>query len=119
MDLKTREEMIAILRVLQESPKPYRSQRIAEVLLYSGIHLNERSVRNYLAHADELGWTENLGRRGRQLTLRGAKELEGALVVDKVGFVSTRVDTLAYQMDFDLERRKGQCHPQYLNPFPP
>ncbi len=100
--------MIAILRVLQESPKPLGSQRIAEVLLYSGIHLNERSVRNYLAHADELGWTENLGRRGRQLTLRGAKELEGALVVDKVGFVSTRVDTLAYQMDFDLEHRKGR-----------
>lgn len=107
MDIKTRRRMIAILRVLRDAPKPLGSQRIAETLLFSGIDLGERTVRNYLAHADELGWTENLGRRGRRLTPLGVQELEGALVFDKVGFVSARVDTLAYQMNFDIERREG------------
>lgn len=108
MDIKTRRKMIAILRILHDSPKPLGSQRIAEALMLSGFDLNERSVRNYLAQADHLGWTDNLGRRGRRLTPRGRQELDGALVVDKVGFVSARVDTLSYQMDFDPKLRSGR-----------
>ncbi len=100
--------MTAILRTLQQAPKPLGSQRIAEGLAASGFDLTERTVRNYLAQADALGWTENLGRRGRKLTRQGLQELESALVVDKVGFVSTRVDTLSYQMDFDLPARRGR-----------
>lgn len=84
------------------------SQHIAEQLRVSGIDLGERTVRNYLAQSDELGWTENLGRRGRRLTSAGRLEVEGALVVDKVGFVAARVDTLAYQMSFDVATRKGK-----------
>ena len=64
------------------------SERIAKSLDLSGIQLSERAVRNYLAMADELGWTENLGRGGRRLTPRGIEELEGALVADKVGFIA-------------------------------
>lgn len=108
MDIKTRRKMIAILRVLHDSPKPLGSQRIAEALLMSGFDLNERSIRNYLAQADHLDWTENLGRRGRRLTPLGRQELEGALVVDKVGFVAARVDTLSYQMDFDPKTQSGK-----------
>ena len=107
LDIKTRRRMIAILRVLHEAPGPLGSQRIAETLHYNGVDIGERSVRNYLAEADELGWTENLGRRGRRLTERGSRELDGALVVDKVGFVSARVDTLAYQMSFDPTIKQG------------
>ena len=107
LDIKTRRKMVAILRVLQDSPTPLGSQRIAEMLLMSGVDLSERAVRNYLAQADELGWTENLGRRGRRLTPQGSQEIEGALVVDKVGFVSARVDALAFQMDFDLSTLSG------------
>jgi hypothetical protein len=108
VDIKTRRKMNAILRVLHDAPKPLGSQRIAEALSLSGFDLNERSVRNYLAQADALGWTDNLGRRGRHLTALGRHELEGALVVDKVGFVSARVDTLAFQMDFDPRTREGR-----------
>lgn len=107
LDIKTRRKMIAILRVLHNAERPLGSQKIAETLLFSGIDLGERTVRNYLAQADELGWTENLGRRGRRLTSQGAHELEAALVVDKVGFVSAKVDTLAYQMSFDPATRQG------------
>ncbi len=107
LDIKTRRRMTAILRVLHDSPKPMGSQRIAETLLLSGIDLGERTVRNYLAQADDMGWTKNLGRRGRTLTSQGVQELQGALVVDKVGFVSTRVDSLSYQMDYDVEKHAG------------
>lgn len=108
MDVKTGRKMVAILRALRDLPGSAGSDRLARALVQSGLDLSERTVRHYLAQADALGWTENLGRRGRRLTARGIQELEGAMVVDKVGFVSVRVDTLAYQMTFDLASRTGQ-----------
>lgn len=99
--------MVAILHVLQSAGRPLGSQRIGEALRAGGIDLSERTIRNYLSHGDELGWTENLGRRGRRLTKLGIQELEGELVVDKVGFVAARVDMLAYQMNFDADARQG------------
>lgn len=100
--------MVAILRVLRDSPEPIGSERIAKELALSGIDLSDRTIRNYLAQADGLGWTENLGRRGRRLTAAGRREAEGALVVDKVGFVAARVDELAYQMTFEPLTKKGE-----------
>jgi len=99
--------MIAILRALRDSPGPLGAERIAECLRNSGTDLSERAVRNYLAQADTNGWTENLGRRGRHLTTAGRREVDGALVMDKVGFVSARVDELTYRMTFDAHQRKG------------
>ncbi len=108
IDIKTRRKMVAILRVLEGASGPVGAERIAEALRVAGFELSERTVRNYLARADEVGWTINLGRRGRQLTDAGRKELEGALVVDKVGFIAARVDALAYQMDFNLSTGQGR-----------
>lgn len=98
--------MIVILEVLRNSPRSLGSQAIAAALALSGIEMSERAVCNYLAQADALGWTVNLGRQGRRLTLEGLREIESALAVDKVGFVAAKVDALAFQMDFDLVRRK-------------
>lgn len=106
-DLKTKRQMTAILRVLQESEGPLGSTSISERLGWQGIELSERNIRNYLAEADRMRWTRNLGRRGRSLTDLGAGELERSLVVDKVGFVSALVDELAYRMAFDVHQRKG------------
>jgi len=107
MDTKTQRNMISILRVLKDSLRPMGAERIAECLRNSGTDLSERAVRNYLAQADGNGWTENLGRQGRRLTTAGRYEVDGALVMDKVGFVSARVDELTYQMTFDPHKRKG------------
>ncbi len=104
---KTQRTMVAILRALRDAPGPLGAERIAEQLVSVGMDLSERAVRNYLAQADANGWTHNLGRRGRYLTPSGRQELDGALVLDKVGFVSARVDTLAYRMSFDPATRKG------------
>jgi len=108
IDIKTRRKMIGILRVLDDASGPLGGERVAERLRLSGIDLSERTVRNYLTRADGLGWTENLGRRGRRLTAEGKREIQGALVIDKVGFVAARVDALAYQMKFDLAARQGK-----------
>lgn len=99
--------MVAILEALRQSPRPIGAERIATELGRSGTYLSERAVRNYLAQADAKGWTTNLGRRGRLLTAKGRREVDGAQVMDKVGFVSARVDALTYQMTFDPETREG------------
>lgn len=107
MDAKTQRNMVAILRVLRSSGAPLGAERISEELRASGTILSERAVRNYLAVADQQGWTSNLGRRGRLLTEDGKQEADSALVFDKVGFVAARVDSLAYQMTFNPDTRQG------------
>jgi repressor of nif and glnA expression len=99
--------MVAILRVLRSSGIPLGAERISEELHSSGTFLSERAVRNYLAQADDEGWTRNLGRRGRLLTAAGKQEADSALVFDKVGFVAARVDALAYQMTFNPDTCVG------------
>lgn len=107
MENKTHRNMMAILRALRNAGRPLGANRLSIELQCGGTDLSERAVRAYLAHADARGWTQNLGRRGRSLTPEGRAELEGALVMDKVGFVSARVDALTYEMDFDPEQCKG------------
>lgn len=107
VDPKTQRNMVAVLRVLQSAGRPLGAEKVSEGLRFAGTELSERAVRNYLAQADERGWTQNLGRRGRRLTPAGRKEIEGALVMEKVGFVSARVSELAYEMDFDPQKREG------------
>lgn len=107
LDIKTRRRTLAILRLLNQAESSLGSDRIARALHLSGIELSERAVRNYLAQTDALGWTLNLGRRGRKLTDKGREELDRALVVDKVGFIAAKVDTLSYKMSFDTATRQG------------
>lgn len=104
---KTQRNMVAILRILRDAPGPLGADRIATCLRNGGTELSERAVRNYLAQADANEWTQNLGRRGRCLTAAGRQEVDGALVMDKVGFVSARVDELTYRMSFDPYQRQG------------
>jgi len=97
----------AILRILDEAGRPLGSVKIARRLRALGIDLAERMVRNYLAETDRLGLTVNLGRRGRQITDAGRRELAAAGAAEKVGFIDARGDELAYQMTFDPRRRRG------------
>ncbi len=108
LDIKTRRRTVAILRLVAQAESGLGSERIAQALAMAGISISERAVRNYLVQTDALGWTVNRGRRGRQLTEKGRAELDRALVVDKVGFIAAKVDTLSYEMDFDVETCLGQ-----------
>ena len=107
MDIYAQRKTATILRILADAGHPLGSTRIARELRLRGIDLKQRMVRYYLEEMDEHGFTENLGRPGRKLTKRGRRELESAVAVDRVGFVSSRVDELACSLTFDLEHQAG------------
>jgi repressor of nif and glnA expression len=107
MDIDAQRKTAAILGVLSEAGRPLGSTRIARELRLRGIDLKQRMVRYYLEDMDARGFTENLGRPGRRLTDRGRRELESAVAVDRLGFVSARVDELACSQTFDLDQRAG------------
>jgi repressor of nif and glnA expression len=108
---------IAIMRILRDSPEPLGARVVSHHLKDHGIELSERAVRYHLKLMDERGFTESVGRNGRLITQLGREELESALVSDKVGFVASKIELLAYQMDFDLGRRRGKV-PVNISFFP-
>jgi repressor of nif and glnA expression len=108
---------IAIMRILRDSPEPLGARVISHHLKDHGIELSERAVRYHLKLMDERGFTESVGRDGRLITQLGREELESALVSDKVGFVASKIELLAYQTDFDLDKHKGKV-PVNISFFP-
>ncbi|MBE3123587.1 MAG: hypothetical protein IMZ65_02155, partial [Planctomycetes bacterium] len=75
MSLDSQRKIAAILRVLDEAGRPLGGAKLARGLQRAGIQLEQRMVRNYLEAMDAAGLTVNLGRRGRQLTDHGRREL--------------------------------------------
>jgi len=108
---------IAIMKILRDSPEPLGARVIAQSLKDHGIELGERAVRYHLKLMDERGFTENMGRDGRSITKLGLEELQSALVSDKVGFVASKIELLAYQTDFDPDKRQGKV-PVNISFFP-
>lgn len=106
-DRDVRRKMVAILRALSTTDEPLGARAIARQLEDFGIFLSERQVRYHMQFMDERGLTRAIGNAGRVLTEMGHKELDAALVADKVGFVATRIDRLAYATSFDLETGEG------------
>lgn len=99
---------LAILEVIGEAGKPLGARVISQELARKGIDLNERTIRYHLLHLDERGYTKLVGRSGRVLTEKGRRELEGAMAVERLGFVNARIDELAWKSDFDLYGRRGK-----------
>lgn len=109
MEIKTDKNIIAVLRVLREAPKPLGGTRIAKQIQLYGINLCPRAVRYYLALTDKAGFTKNLGnKRGRMITPEGRKELNNAFVMSKIGLVASRIDELSYKMKFSLSKLSGK-----------
>jgi repressor of nif and glnA expression len=101
-------KLIAILKILSESPDPLGSTTIARRLEGEGIFLSERAVRYHLKIADERGYTQPGGRDGRTITPEGRQEVKEALAPQQLGFVKEKLELLAYQTTFDPEKRRGQ-----------
>lgn len=99
---------LAILEVLKKSSDPLSSGKIAEALNIAGYDISERTVRLYLQQLDEFGFTELHGKRGRTITVSGRKEIGSSKILERVGYMSSRIDRMTYQMTFDLERRSGK-----------
>ena len=108
MSEKTGRIKAAILRALREFDEPAGAARLMEKLAEYGIVLQPRTIRLYLAQLDREGMTRFVSRRrGRQLTAKGIEELARTNVLDKVGFVSGKVDTLGYRMTFSARESQG------------
>jgi repressor of nif and glnA expression len=101
-------KLLAILRVLAESDGPVGARAIAGKLAQEGIELSERTVRYHLRLMDERGLTRNLGEPGRVITERGREEIESGGVSDKIGFIISKIDTLAYQSTFNMDTNAGE-----------
>ncbi len=112
-------KVIAILKVLSDSPQPLGGRVIARQLGNLGIDLSERAVRYHLKLMDERGLTHPVGRNdGRLITRSGLEELGSALVEDRVGLVTTKIQMLAYQASFDPKKGTGMV-PINVSLFPP
>ena len=98
---------LTILRVLADSQEALGARIIARQLKDRGVELGERAVRYHLKLMDERGLTELVGRDGRLITRTGLEELKSALVKDKVGFVFSRIELLAFRTNFNLDHKTG------------
>ncbi|GAB1484093.1 NrpR regulatory domain-containing protein [Treponema sp.] len=99
---------LAILRVLSDEREPLSGSRIAEIFATRDSNLSERTVRLYLQRLDEEGLTEAKGRSGRIITDKGRTLLDAKRFTNRVGFMSVKIDRMAYAMNFDLALRRGK-----------
>lgn len=108
MNERARKKLLSILRVLKAAgTQPMNGAEIQRALQLEGMEVSERSVRLYLEQSDQEGLTESLGRRGRLLTERGLQELGSARIIERMGFLSARIDQMTFRMTFDLATRTG------------
>jgi repressor of nif and glnA expression len=104
----TERKILSILKVLSESSEPLGSITIARELEKRGLSLGERAVRYHLKITDERGYTQPLGIDGRMITSRGLEELRIALAPDQIGFITEKLELLAFRTTFSPESRTGQ-----------
>lgn len=105
MDKKQRNRN-AILGVLEKATGPVSSSRLARTLDGSGYDLSDRTIRLYLRQMDGEGLTEAHGKR--VITDKGRAELRVAQAVERVGYLSAKIDQMTFAMTFDLATRTGQ-----------
>lgn len=89
----------AILKALEELGETAGSSRIAEIIGANGVQLQERAIRFHLQKMDREGLTQCFTKHdGRQITENGRKELARLNVMQRVGFVSSKMDELGFRM---------------------
>lgn len=104
---KRDQRILEILDILRSHPEPMSSTAISGYLQDEGFDISERTVRHYLLMMDKEGFTENHGKKGRVITAAGRTEVEGYKTIERVGFLSAKIDQMTYAMNFDLDRREG------------
>jgi len=100
--------MLSILKVLDKHTDIIGSGEISKELKIHGIDLTERTVRYHLKFLDEKGMTEVFGKEGRKITDKGRDELKNSRVLEKVGFVISKIEAYSYQTTIDLDTMKGR-----------
>jgi HTH-type transcriptional regulator, global nitrogen regulator NrpRI len=106
MEKKKKNDLL-ILGVLRDSKVPLASGKIAQELQALGHEMSERTVRLYLQKMEQDGLSSSNRKRGHQLTEQGLTELDASNIIQKVGFLSAKIDRMTYQMNFDLNTTSG------------
>lgn len=104
---KTEFNRLRLLRALSRAEGLTTSRGLAEALADAGHPLSERTVRLYLSALQSDGLISSEGRRGHRITAAGLSELQAAQVLDRVGYLSAKIDQMTYRMSFDLQSRQG------------
>ncbi|MBP1734467.1 MAG: hypothetical protein H6Q53_754 [Deltaproteobacteria bacterium] len=99
--------MFTILRVLDKHEDVVGSIELSRELLNHGIELSERTVRHYLKLLDHMGLTKVQGKRGRTITDKGKGEVNKAFVSERINFIISKIDSLSYLTDFNIDSLKG------------
>jgi repressor of nif and glnA expression len=99
--IRTERKYIEILRILKEHREPVGAKRLSELMADRGFVLSDRAVQYYLSYLDTMGFTEKVGNQGRMLTPLGLAETDNALVDDRIGFIISKLERLAYRSTFD------------------
>jgi len=97
-----------ILKFIAEAKGPVGSKEIATYFKTLGIEMSERTVRYHLKMLNDQGLLKVFWKEGRMLTKKGQEEIENGMVLEKIGLVSSKIEALCYQMDFNLAERKGR-----------
>ena len=105
--IRTERKYIEILRILREHQEPMGAKRLSELMAERGFVLSDRAVQYYLSYLDTMGFTEKIGNQGRILTPEGRKETDNALVDDRIGFIISKLERLAYRSTFDPSTSTG------------
>ena len=105
--IRTERKYIEILRILKEHRDPVGAKRLSELMAERGFILSDRAVQYYLSYLDTMGFTEKIGNQGRILTPSGFQETDNALVDDRIGFVISKLERLAYRSTFDPSSGTG------------
>ncbi len=103
-----RQKKIAILGVLKNGTQPVGGKEISEILATQGMEVSDRTVRMYLQELEEEGFLQSSARKGRSITELGLKELENDKTLSRVGTLSSKINQLTYDMDFDLNLGRGR-----------
>jgi len=96
-----------ILEIINGASRPISGKEIADLMNQMGLSASERTVRLYLQEMEEEGFLLHEPRKGRRITLEGRRELEAEKVFSRVGLLASRINQLTYEMDFDLNLRRG------------
>ncbi|MEK6796916.1 MAG: NrpR regulatory domain-containing protein [Spirochaetota bacterium] len=105
--LAMNKRQITILTTLKNADGLVTSPGLTDALLKSGLDASERTVRYYLSEMEKAHLVKKSGKRGYAVTERGLSELKTQVIVERIGFLSAKIDQMTYRMDFDLARRKG------------
>ncbi len=105
--IRTERKYIEILRILREHQEPMGAKRLSELMAERGFILSDRAVQYYLSYLDTMGFTEKIGNQGRILTPDGRQETDNALVDDRIGFIISKLERLAYRSTFDPSTSTG------------